>query len=140
MHKVGDVIKVTIPYTSTGNEPKLRWFVFLGRLSFIENPRNAYLCTTTTEIEKYKQNKQSTWVEFKQGTSCFEEDCLLCLDEIESNFTEEEFDNKFKPDFKGHLSEEQLKTIARKIIKADLAPKIIKDILESFRLEGIPTK
>ena len=140
MHKVGDVIRVTIPYTSTGNEPKCRWFVFLGRLNFTENPRNAYLCTTTTEIEKYKKKKSSAFIELKAEFSCFDEDCLLCLDEIESSFTEEEFDAKFKPENKGRLSTEQLKDIAKKIVTADLARKVIQDILDSFRLEGIPTK
>ena len=139
MHKVGDVLKVTVPYTSTGKEPKCRWFVFLGRLNFTENPRNAYLCTSTTEIDKYKNNKNSTWGEFKAESSCFDEDCLLCLDEIESSFTEDDFVNKFRPKEKGRITDEKLKEIAKKIKNADLAPKIIKDILDSFKLDEIPT-
>lgn len=34
MHKVGDVLKVTVPYTSTGKEPKCRWFVFFREAKF----------------------------------------------------------------------------------------------------------
>lgn len=110
---------------------------FLGRLNFAENPRNAYLCTATTEIDKYKNNKNSTWVEFKAESSCFDKDCLLCLDEIESSFTEDDFVNKFKPEDKGRINEDKLREIAVKIKKADLAPKI--NILAAFKLDEIPT-
>lgn len=140
MLKVGDVVKSTVLYTSTGKEPKCRWFVFLGRMNFVESPRNIYLCTTTTEIDKYKAFKPSVCVEFKAQSSCFTDDCLLCLDEIESNFTEEEFNKKYKPDLKGQVSDDKLHEIVTKIKKADLAPKIIRDILEAFRLDGISTK
>ena len=78
-------------------------------------------------------------MEFKAETSCFDKDCLLCLDEIESSFTEDDFVNKFKPEDKGRISEDKLREIAVKIKKADLAPKIIKDILSSFKLDEIPT-
>lgn len=97
------------------------------------------MCTSTTEIDKYKNNKNSTWVEFKAESSCFDEDCLLCLDEIESSFTEDDFVNKFRPKEKGRITDEKLKEIAKKIKNADLAPKIIKDILDSFKLDEIPT-
>ena len=78
-------------------------------------------------------------MEFKAETSCFDKDCLLCLDEIESSFTEDDFINKFKPEDKGRISEDKLKEIAIKIKKADLAPKVIKDILASFKLDEVPT-
>ena len=63
----------------------------------------------------------------------------MCLDEIESSFTEDDFVNKFRPKEKGRITDEKLKKIAKKIKNADLAPKIIKDILDSFKLDEIPT-
>lgn len=141
MLRVGDVVKISKPYSAIGDDEKLRWFVFLGRLDFSQNPRNAYFCTTTTQIKKYKRIKASSCVEFKANPdSCFSEDCLLCLDEIESSFTEEDFVAKFNPEFKGRISDEKLKEIVQKVQEADL-PKIVKDdILFSFRVDEIPTK
>lgn len=123
-----------------GNDEKYRWFVFIGRQNFVDNPRCIYLCTTTTQIHKYKQNKKSVCVEFKEKDSCFISDCIVCLDEIETSFTEEEFNKKYKPEYKGMVSQEKLREIARKLKQADISPKVIKDILDSFKKDEVPTK
>lgn len=140
MYKVGDVVKSTAKYSSIGTDEKCRWFVFLGQLNFTESPRNIYLCTTTTQIKKYEQNKNSTWVEFEASKTCFDCDCILCLDELETAFTEQQFNDKFKPELKGRISDEKLKEIARKIRSADLSKKVIQDILDSFRKDEISTR
>lgn len=140
MYKIGTVIRTTLPYKSFGVDEKERWFVFLGRVNFTRSPRNIYLCTTTTQIQKYKENPSSTYVFFSEKNSCFDRDCILCLDEIEDSYTETEFNLKFKPEYKGEITKEKLREIAIKIKKADLPKIIIDDILESFKLEGISTK
>lgn len=43
MPKIGDVFRTEKDYTSTGREAKPRWFVYLGRVSVFEEPRNIYL-------------------------------------------------------------------------------------------------
>lgn len=139
MYKVGDVLKTTVLYTTTGREPKCRWFVFLGRLNFTNNPRNIYLCTATTQIQRYKENN-SVYVFFSEHSSCFEKDCIICLDEIEDSYTEKEFNDRYKPEIKGRISDDKLKEIATKIRRADLSPKVIGDIVDSFKRDGIPTK
>lgn len=140
MYKVGDVVKTTVLYTSTGKEAKKRWFVYLGKVDFTQNPRNIFLCTTTTEMEKYKENKDCVYVEFSPETSIFEEECLLCLDYLETSYTEDKFNEIYKPELKGRLTEEKLKEIARKIDKADLPKKIKNDILQSFRVDSVSTR
>lgn len=140
MYKVGDVLKTTVPYTSTGKDAKNRWFVYLGKVNFAQNPRNIFLFTTTTQIQKYKDDPKCVYVEFKAKDSVFEEDCLLCLDSIEDSFTEDVFNDKYMPEYKDRLSEGKLIEIAQKIKMADIAPIVIKDIISSFRADGIKTR
>ena len=139
MYKVGDVLRVSQPYSSTGTEAKCRWFVFLGRCHFAEIPRNIFLCTATTQLEKYKAHKYAVCVEFKAANSCFDRDCLLCLDELETSFTEDAFISKFQPEMKGSIGLDKLREILQKLKQADVSPRIVHDIAESFRLDGIPT-
>lgn len=139
MYKVGDVLRVTQPYSFTGTDKKCRWFVFLGRCHFAENPRNIFLCTTTTQLEKYRINKASVCVEFKADNSCFDRDCLLCLDELEDSFTEDAFISRFQPETKGNVGLYKLQEILQKLRQADVSPRIVQDIIDSFRLDEIPT-
>ncbi len=140
MYKVGDVLKATKAYTSTGTDAKNRWFVCLGRVNFTRIPRNVFLCTTTTQIQRYEGTKKSSCVFFSSRDTCFTDDCLLCLDEIEDAFTEEEFNEKYNPEFRGRLSDGKLKEIARKLAQADIPKAVMNDILDSFRKDGIATR
>lgn len=82
MPKIGDVFRTEKDYTSTGREAKPRWFVYLGRVSVFEEPRNIYLCTTTTQISsvRYKNLSSDSLVYFYRKDGLFESDCLLYLE------------------------------------------------------------
>lgn len=141
MPKIGDVFRTEKDYTSTGREAKPRWFVYLGRVSVFEEPRNIYLCTTTTQISsvRYKNLSSDSLVYFYRKDGLFESDCLLYLEDIISQFTEQKF-KEYNPVYKGNIGNKKLSEIIRKIKTVEISGKIKRDILESFRLEGVSTR
>lgn len=138
MHDVGDVFRTEEPFTSTGSDAKSRWFIYLGRVSCFEKPLNIFLCTTTTQLQNYIQRPNTCIVYFYAKDGIFTKDCLIDLESIQTNWTQEKFET-FRPVWKGRLSIEKLKEIVQKIKNVNISRKILKDILESFRLANIPT-
>ena len=62
---------------------KDRWFIYLGRSPAFIEPIYAYIATTTSKIENYKNggrfsNNNSVW--FKKDECNFNKDCVLDLD------------------------------------------------------------
>lgn len=141
MPKFGDVFRTQKEYTSTGKEAKPRWFIYLGQVSYFETPKNIYLCTTTTQInsQRYKNVDSSSLIYFYCKDGLFETDCLIYLDDIITNFTQEDFD-KYLPIYKGNIGKDKILEIIRKLKSVDISNKIKKDIFEFCQLEGISTK
>ena len=138
MPKVGDVFRVEKEYTSTGNNAKQRWFIYLGKVSVFQNPQNIFLCTTTTNLSLYSDLPKNTIVYFSQGNGLFTENCLIYLKTIKTEFTQEKFD-EYDPIFKGNIGKDKLHEIITKLKTAGIAQRLLQDILNSYRLDGIPT-
>lgn len=139
MPKVGDVFRTEKDYTSTGFDPKPRWFIYLGKVSVFNNPQNIFLCTTTTQLQNYKSEPQNTLVYFFKKDGLFTEDCLAYLKSIETGFTFEKFTTYYEPVFKGNIGYNKLREIILKLKSIGISRRIMQDILDSFRLDGVPT-
>lgn len=138
MPKVGDVFRVEKEYTSTGNNAKQRWFIYLGKVSVFQNPQNIFLCTTTTNLPLYASLPKNTIVYFNKKDGLFTENCLIYLKTITTEFTQEKFD-EYNPVFKGNIGSNKLREIIIKLKTVGIAQRLLQDILNSFRLDGIPT-
>lgn len=138
MPKVGDVFRTEEKYSSTGFDAKSRWFIYLGRVSAFQKPQNIFLCTTTTQLKSYSEVPQKALVYFYQKDGLFDKDCLVYLKDIKTEFTQEKFDS-YSPVYKGNIGMDKLHEIIQKLKNVGISKHILQDILESFRLDGIPT-
>ncbi len=141
MPKFGDVFRTEKDYTSTGKEAKPRWFIYLGQVSCFESPKNIYLCTTTTQMnsQRYKNVGSDSLVYFYSRGGLFESDCLIYLEDIITQFTQNDFD-EYEPVYKGNIGKDKIVEIIRKLKSAGISNKIKKDIFAFCQLEGISTK
>ena len=134
-YKVGQVYKMKKPFTSTGTDAKERYFICLGKSSVFDMPIYLFTCTTTTKKESYR-GKEKVCIEFEYSEELFTQPCLICLDRIFENMTVAEFEF-YEPIFIGNISLEKLREIKKKLEFADISPKVKKDILNSYALDGI---
>lgn len=138
--KIGDVFRTSKEYAADDSlEAKPRWFIYLGRVSVLEKPLSIYICTTTTQLKRYEHSSKDLLVYFRESDSIFERDCVLYLKDIVSRFTQEKFQEEYRPVHKGNIGADKLREIIKKISVIDIPKKIKKDIIESFRRAGFPT-
>lgn len=141
-YKIGDVFRTEKKYSADPSnsilESKPRWFVYLGRASVFDEEIDIYICTATTQLKRYENINKTKLVYFQSSSSLFEKDCLLYLDDIETRFTKEKFE-EYSPVFKGNIGTDKLHEIIMKLPDTNIPMKIKRDIIESFRLAGLPT-
>ena len=144
MHlKVGDVIRWNdFPYRRSG-EIKPRWFIYLGRSSFITTPTYLYFCTTTTQLQHYAVGGQRSNHACKRFDVCqfpmFEENCILDYDQDIYDLLEDKFIKcKANIDIKGSLDSDTMRNIYKQYLKSDTcSPIILNDLHDSFNRDGI---
>lgn len=140
---VGDVIRWdNFPYPKAG-DVKARWFIYLGRTSVLQSPVFAYLCTTTTQIDKFaaggeRANHAYRKFDSKQF-SIFETDCILDFDEeiytVDIAVVER---CQHNIETKGKLDVETMRNIYKQFNRPGVLSRITMiDIHESYNRDGI---
>ncbi len=144
MHlNVGDVIWWNeFPYPKDGGI-KARWFIYLGRSSVFHAPIFTYLCTTTTQIEKFESGGPRTGHASKRfdikNFPVFDRECVLDFDEELYEINENIIDrHRFNIEIKGSLDENTMRNIYKQLLRSGICSKVIlRDIHESYNRDGI---
>lgn len=123
MHlNVGDVIWWNeFPYPK-GVGIKARWFICLGRSSVFHTPVFTYLCTTTTQIEKFESGGPRAGHALKRfdikNFPVFDRECVLDLDEELYEIDENAIDRHHSNiEIKGSLDENTMRDIYKQLLR-----------------------
>lgn len=120
---------------------KDRYFIYLGKSCYTDNPIMVFLITATSRVHYYEEGGNRThhnYIEFKAGQFCFTKDCIFDV-----NFTDHLEEINFlnhKEDIeeKTVLPESILKKIYNLILNSKtISQKIKKDIYINYNLGGI---
>jgi len=113
---------------------------FSGRFAQIAM---AYLCTTTTQLEKFQKTgnraAHSKYIFKTNRFHCFEQDCVIDFDELpypleQSKISVHQKDIKVK----GSLDKNTLRMLYNKFLHSrTMSPKELIDIHKSFNMAGI---
>jgi hypothetical protein len=140
---IGDVIFWNdFPYPKDG-EIKARWFIYLGRSPALLSPIFAYLCTTTTQLEKFEPGGKRAGHAFRRfdtkNFSIFERNCILDFDEEIYNIDADILIRcAANIESKGRLDENTMRNIYKLFLSSGTcSPMIMRDIYNSYNMSGI---
>jgi hypothetical protein len=130
-------------HQKSGNNNKPRWFICVGFSGEFAQVAVAYLCTTTTQIEKFQSGGvRSGRAHFVFKTSqfkFFEEDCVIDFDEAPYSMRKEQL-KAFESDIeiRGTLDEQTLRMIYNQLLRSRFISSMeLQDIHDSFNMAGI---
>jgi hypothetical protein len=142
--EVGTVFRWNnFPNPKYGKETKARWFIYIGSSGRFAQIAVLYLCTTTTQLEKFQAFGN------RQGHSCFtfetnqfkmfDEDCVIDFDEKPYRVTPSKLTAHQKDiSIKGKIDEQKLRMIYNRLLRSmPLSPKELNDIHDSLNMAGI---
>jgi len=140
--KAGTVIKWNnFPHPRFGKEIKTRWFICLGNSGILTEPVFIYLCTTTTNLDDFKQGgkkERHTTCQFKANITPFEEDCVLDIDEGPYPIPKSQITDSIDIEIKGELDEQNMRMIYNHVVRSSRFSKKEKlDIHRSLNDAGI---
>ena len=125
-----------------GPKQKPRWFIYLGESDRFSQVLIAYICTTTTQKQKFQAGgprSSRDYYEFKAENSPFDEDCIIDFDEPPYSKEKEKLENNPNIMPKGYLSEDIMRMIYNRLLKSRrrLSRAALLDIHSSFNKAGI---
>lgn len=124
-----------------GTEIKARWFICLGDSGPFAVTITVYLCTTTTQIEKYQAGGPRHGHDhhvLKASPQLFDADCVIDFEEAPYAKAEQEILGNPDIEIKGRLDEQTLRMIWNRIVRSDrYSLKILHDIHASYNRIGI---
>jgi len=139
--KLGSVfIWRNFPFQGDG-KVKDRYFIYLGKSRYPDNPIMVFLITATSRVHYYEEGEiriRHNYIKFKSGQFCFAKDCIVDVDSID-NLKEMDFLNHKKDiEEKTVLTEFILKKIYNLILKSKyISMKIKQDIHTNYNFDGI---
>ena len=120
---------------------KDRYFLYLGKSCFTDNPIMVFLITATSRVYYYEEDgnrTQHNYIKFKSGQYCFPKDSIIDVGSID--FLEEKYflNHKENIEEKTVLPESILKKIYNLIISSRvISLKVKNDIHNNYNLNGI---
>lgn len=142
--EVGTVFRWNnFPFQKYGSEVKARWFVCVGSSGLFAQIAMVYLCTTTTQTDKFKGGgNRCNHSHFKFEISQFpefEEDCVIDFDEKPYSMEKNRL-LSYKDDIetRGKLNDNILRMVYKRLQQSGLLSYVEKcDIYDSFNRCGI---
>jgi len=130
-------------YPNNENTNKPRWFICVGFSGEFAQVAVAYLCTTTTQVEKFQSSGvRSGHAHFVFKTSqfdFFEEDCVIDFDERPYTMSKEQLKAlETEIEIMGILDEQTLRMVYNQLRRSRFISFIeLSDIHNSFNMAGI---
>jgi len=115
----------------------------LGRSAVFHTPIFTYLCTTTTQIEKFESGGPRAGHAFKRfdikNFPVFDRECVLDFDEELYEIDETAIVRHHSDiEIKGSLDENTVRNIYKQLLRSGICSKVIlRDIHESYNRAGI---
>ncbi len=142
--EVGTVFRWdNFPDARYGSEEKARWFICVGFSGKFAQIAMVYLCTTTTQLEKFKKTgsraAHSKHIFTTNQFQCFEQDCAIDFDERPYPLEKSKLSVCQKDiEIRGSIDKNTLRMIYNRFFRSrSMSYKEIVDIHDSFNMAGI---